>query len=540
MKNQLSHTDPPHGARFTLLLIPLFAAAALAMLGIVYPMLIGDALQAQIDAAPLANPQLTVTSDTGDALYAEEQTLSRLSAIGNPVAVVRYDTETVDGLRIRLLATEDTALEDSFVLTEGRMPQNRTECVIVGLVPASPDIASAVSGTDIGIGSAIRPCGKNGEVLTDNQTGTPCCLTVVGIGENVLSALAPITDSTVQLLVYTADDPCWQNPDTTDCLYLTDCSTDDPAAAVSAIASETAAARDAYRIALAEQRITAAAAAAKEADNAVIAHEITVQTVENRLNTANLRVSEAETNMMDAVAALQAEQQEFVSDMEYNEYYALRQVDLIPRRDRAEEGYAKQEEVIAQMNETLHAAYAERDAIAVELQHAADVLAGLQAEATTAHTALRQLQTQNEQGAQMQSWSITAADAHPAYVRLRAHAAAVRNTALLLCAAALGIYLVGSITAYAVSHRVTCSVTRALLSAIPVTVPAVLFGGCVLSAPIFAHAYPALQNTITLPLSFSELLPAGAAVLLLTVIISAGTAAIGCRLQHIQLTAKNQ
>ena len=182
-------------------------------------------------------------------------------------------------------------------------------------------------------------------------------------------------------------------------------------------------------------------ALAEEADNAVISHQITVQEIENRLDTANLRVAEAETNMMNAVAVLQAEQQEFVSDMEYNEYYALRQVDLIPRRDRAEEGYAKQEEVIAEMNTALQTAYDDRDATLAELHHANDILSSLQEEADRAHAELEKQQARLAQSSQAQPWMISVREQHSGYAALDAHAAAVQQRALLFAGIALLLFL---------------------------------------------------------------------------------------------------
>ena len=518
--------NKPSPSRLLLLLIPLFAAAALAMLGLVYPALIEGALDACCTSAPLGNPTVTVTADDGTSLYTDDQTLSRLSEIGTVTQITRLDTVTADGIRIRLLSA-GSAVSNAVVLTEGRMPQNDAECVIV-------PVGSAAGKT---VGAVIRPCGSHGEVLTD-ENGTPCALTVVGIGENILSVLSPIADNDTQLLVYTTSDRPWQNSDAVSVLYLTDCQADDPTDAVRSVYAATAQARTASRTALAGEQLQAYLIAADKADDAVTAQEITVQATENRLDTANLRVAEIETNMMDAIAALQAEKQQFVSDMEYNEYYALRQVDLIPRRDRAEEGYAKQESVIEQMNTDLHAAYADRDAIQTELQRAKAILAELNLASEAALAALQNQQALAAQNENPQIWHITEADVHPGYTALFAHAADIRSTAFLLCALCIGIYLVGSLTVYAVRRRAALSPIRFWLASVLITVPAILIGGAVPARPVFAYHYPALRTSLTLPALTAEALPAALAVLIAAAVAAAVVCIIGLRLCRSAQQAK--
>ena len=527
--------DPPIGARFLFLLIPLFAALLLGTFAFAYPAQLRAALDQLHEAAPLANPTLTVSAKAGESLQLPQTVLQSLNAVGTAVTAVRYDTETADGIRIRLLSYDSGSPDGAFVLTDGRMPQNSAECVVVPLNQnTAADKSAQHAALGIEIGTAIRPCGANGDALISGQSGMPCMLTVVGIGENVLSALAPISTGDTRLLVYTTTADDWNNPDAGMQLYLTDCRADDPLTAVQSVCDATADERRAYRMALAEEQLQQCTAAAEEANNAVISHQITVQEIENRLDTANLRVAEAETNMMNAVAVLQAEQQEFVSDMEYNEYYALRQVDLIPRRDRAEEGYAKQEAVIAEMNTALHTAYDDRDATLAELHHANDILSSLQEEADRAHAELEKQQARLAQSSQAQPWMISVREQHSGYVALDAHAAAVQQRALLFAGIALLLFLVSTVAVYAVSHTVGYPVPRFILSSLTAALPGVFLGSCVLTVLWFSNTYPALTDAVTLSHLTSDTLILGAAAVLLTVLFCAALSALGCRVQRIR------
>ena len=517
MKTKTHHTDTPHGARFTLLLIPLFAAVVCAAFAILYPGQIASALDTCNDLSSLSNPQISISG----IAVPDDALISDVTEISNYNVVVCYDTETADGKQIRLIGMNNGSLNLLLHVTDGYVPQlTPYECAVVAL---SPNAAPA-------IGTAIRPCDENGNVIL-SADGTPCQLTVVGIGENIHSALSPITDPAIDYLVYTASDEAWHTEDAVYCLLLDGFRTDDPYAAAQTLYQTHADAQNAYLAAQAEERRTALMIAAEEADKAVLAQEIVLQNLDNRLDTVNLRVSELENNMMDAVALLQAERQQFVSDMEYNEYYALRQVDLIPRRDRAEEGYAKQEAVIETINAELHAAYAERNQLAAEHAAAEQTRAALQDSADTALAALKSLQNQPHTTA---AWDIIPEEQHPGYVILQTHAAAVRKTAMLVSMIALGIYLVGSITLYAVSHRVTQTLFRAICSAALIAVPAILFGGCMMTKLIFASSYPALRETLVISIQAGDILGTGAIVLLAAAVVSFIASAVGHRIQRIQ------
>ena len=475
-------SDNAVGIRSLFLLIPLFAAAVCAAFAISYPRQITSALDTYTYHSSLGNPQLCIS---GIAVL-DDALISDITEIGPYTPAVCYDAQTADGKKIRLMNIGCSAIAMAFDITDGYVPQlTPYECAVVELTP----------GTAPAIGSAIRPCDENGEVLL-SADGTPCTLTVVGIGENILSALSPISNPTVDYLVYTVSDEAWHTEDAVNCLFLDGCYSDDPYAAAQELNRKHSDVQTAYLAAQAEKTRTDLLAAAETADNAILAQEIVVQNIDNSLDTANLRVAELETRMMDAVAALQAEQQQFISDMEHNEYYAVRQVDLIPRRDRAEEGYAKQEAVIDGIHGELQTAYAERDAIAAERDAAVQTLAELHSAAEQTHAALDAMDSEPQIRAV--SWDITTAEQEPGTAAMYAHTASLAKSAWLLCIALAAVFFIGSIFVYSVSRRAVISPSHFAVSALLAALPAVLFGACVLTDLVFAHTFPALTGTFAL------------------------------------------
>jgi hypothetical protein len=127
-------------------------------------------------------------------------------------------------------------------------------------------------------------------------------------------------------------------------------------------------------------------------------------------------------------------------------------------------------------------------------------------------------------------WDIVSAEQHPAYVTLTDHAASVRQTALLWSVIAAAVFLIGSITVYAVSRCAVWSAARFAVTAILISVPAVLFGGSILTNTIFSYRFPALTDTIKLPV-FSAMVPI-AGLLLLIAAFTFLTALLGIRIHR--------
>ena len=97
MKTQTHHTVTPYGARFTLLLIPLFAAVVCAAFAILYPGQIASALDTCNDLSSLSNPQISISG----IAVPDDALISDVTEISNYNAVVCYDTETADGIKFR-------------------------------------------------------------------------------------------------------------------------------------------------------------------------------------------------------------------------------------------------------------------------------------------------------------------------------------------------------------------------------------------------------------------------------------------------------
>ena len=87
---------------------------------------------------------------------------------------------------------------------------------------------------------------------------------------------------------------------------------------------------------------------------------------------------------------------------------------------------------------------------------------------------------------------------------MTAHASSLEKSAWILCAAFAVVFFIGSIIVYSVSRRTVIATSSFAVSALFAALPAVLFGGCILTNFVFAHAYPALTETFT-PSGFSPL-----------------------------------
>ena len=515
MKTTAAQTGNPIGIRFLLLLIPLFAAIAMSAFALVYPGQINAGLSTLELAAPAANPEVCVMTTDGEALLLPPETMTALAAVGEITPVHCLDTDGADGTSMRLLSMDAAALARAAYLIDGRMPQNETECIVVPLDTA-----------ETAIGAAIRPC------LTD--TDDPLTLTVVGIGENVHATLAPLTEDGTRFLVLTLPETADAAQIPVNTLYLSDCKTEDPIADVRAAYASTADARVKLQADNASAELKQHTEAAEEADNAILAHRITVQAIENRLDTAQLCVDELETNMMDAVAAVQAERQAFVSDMEFNEYYSLRQVDLIPRRDRAEEGFVLQEEAIEEINGQLLTAYAERDRIRAELARAQETAAQLEEAAVLAQKTLDEHRALAAQPNTAQEWSITAREDAPGHVRLTAHAAEQQTRMLLFAIIAFLVFTGVSVPVFARSKTSWCPTLRFALISGVIALPALFLGACILTRHVFGYHFPSLAASMPLQVFSPDTIWRAGLLLPFAMIISALTAYLGRRLSRTE------
>ncbi len=302
--------------------------------------------------APLAAPTAVISaSDPQEELILSSKAADMLSEHGTVVCASFMETRTEDALSLSFLALPQTYLSDAVRLHTGRMPQNETECVVVPL--------SAGGDTLSHIGAAVAvPAGD-----------TVSLLTVVGIGENRHALLSHLADSGLHAQILTTDTAAWcDTSDAAVAVLLSDAHTGHLHETIKNIEYDCASEQLNAYLASMQSAYDAAQAEADDAAEAVHAGEIAVLDAENKYNTAVLRASEAEANLLAAQDALDAERQQFYSDMETYEYYSSGQLALIKRRDLAEESFAEQEAAIAALLTALNEAYAARDTAAAYLR----------------------------------------------------------------------------------------------------------------------------------------------------------------------------
>ncbi|MBQ7983468.1 MAG: hypothetical protein IJ302_07855 [Clostridia bacterium] len=513
MNKLRSYLNTHRTALCCVLLVVLLLGTVCAAFCVTYPGHIRATLAALDAQTPASVPDAAVYTLQGDGALDTADTLGALSALGAVHSVTVCISDDADGTRLLLAAPADGLQETPglFTLTDGRMPQNESECVVV----LQDEAARAL----YEIGAAVRPVDGAG---ADGH----CVLTVVGIGTNTLDTLAPLSESAWQVLVFTPSASLWGGfADAASVLLLTDGAEGTVTAeAIRKIEDETASARNAVLQANAQDALLQLTSAAQEADNALTAQQIALQEITNRYETVLLRVAEAEANLLAANDALQKEQQEFVSDMEVNEYYAVRQVDLIPRRTLAEEGYAKKQAEIDLITASLHAAYADRNTVSAELAAAEVRLASLTAAAEAAHAALDAAEAAGTNGAA--PWQIRLRSEETAHLTMTASAHMARRSGILPSAAVL-LLTWGAVFGICFFGRYTRSdVYRFTFMALPAVLLGILLGAYILPTFCFRTQFPAL-TAVTLQLFDGGSAVACVGLFVLLVLLTAGAAAAG-------------
>ncbi|MGM9625420.1 MAG: hypothetical protein ACI3XM_06895, partial [Eubacteriales bacterium] len=474
-----------------------FLLAALTAYACVFPVFAHQSLRTLDAQAPLAVPAAVITNTDGSDMLLSDEAVQALAEIGTVIRGTVGNTYTANGIRLRLYGLSRTYLSEAVMLSEGRMPQNETECIAVSCGAGGEALCE--------IGSAVRICGDDGEAFS--------VMTVVGIGVNALSVCAPLTGDDRQALLYTTSDAAWADAVyAQDAIFLLTASgteADTIADRISDVRTRTADAQQkAYR-AVKEAALEQAKLRAEEAAAAVSAQEIAVQNAKNRCETALLRVSEAEGSLLAALGALETERQQFYSDMETYEYYATNQTSLIPRRDLAEESFTAQEEEIAVLTLLLDDAYAARDEADSALAGQTERLTVLRNELTDAQAAL-QTADSALQDIHVPEWESTLRSEEAGYAALSASAAAQR-TAYLIYAAVL---LLPTLLLFLPASRMgvfTADVSSGILSAV-LPVPAlclagVICGGCILPAVGFGYRFPQCAETMKAFSCFVRLYP---------------------------------
>ena len=403
-------------------------------------------------ATPLAAPAAVISAVGEDTLILSDAAREKLNALGQAVYVFSGMSPAVsetspavseknDFLSLSLFAAPQTYLADAVTLISGRLPQNGTECVIL-----SADILSALDTAADDLIGTVLPVSGTVTSLTGEASPAVSLLTVVGVGTNSRMTLYANTEAGIPTAVLTTDSAAWTSWDgARGTVYLVsenagETLSDD----IRAIYEETYSAQLDALIAHNGAVLSEAQSACEEAVAALSAQEIAVLEAENRYDTACLRVTEAEDALLAASDALEAERQQFYSDMETYEYYSSNQVALISRRDLAEESFAKQEAVIALLQTALDEAYDARNAAEDALDGAKAEYTALEETRITAEKALDRASVQNYTDITAPAWDVTLRREQSDYTAALDAARSERNRVLLPAAvcAALSVLLV--------------------------------------------------------------------------------------------------
>jgi len=354
---------------FCLLFCTVISAAFLSLGGAI-PVHMDKTVEALASRAPLSSPDVIISPFTLQPSRFSDDARSALEEYGDLTLITTLITTDRSGLPILAVGMPQSALSKSISLREGRLPQNENECVIVSVGTLSQSFAV--------IGSSVS--------FEENETP----LTVVGIGEN-LHGILDIYDRDVTVcvsytgladtitdpaaMIYTTDRASYTQNNAVCELALLDLnSTVEMLSAQKLTESLTERVNmkqdqnnlDAYNDLIETVRLRSDEL--RTLQKQITTQEIRVQELENQLDVATLKIVETENLLFDEMNALQTEKQEFIAQMEINEYYCINQVTLIPRRERAEEGYALHQKEIDTLTEVLHSAYRERNSVKAALQ----------------------------------------------------------------------------------------------------------------------------------------------------------------------------
>ena len=364
----------------------LFLSALSLAACVALPLRVTETAQSVADGLPYALPTLRIESNE----MFDAADITELSAHGDEAILysreLLYTTRSAEELSdLAALYTVDAARAGGFyTLREGRMPQNAGECVV-----------SKARGLFYEIGDTL--------VLWMNDTPI-YSLTVVGIADDVDSMLSAFADEEAMTLV--------------PALHIYRPKTDDVGALskaanyIAAIPNANDVKKTADDLALyvkakqegqSQTTFTPDEDAIRFAQESLNDAQIKRMRIENQITSLDAAATEAETAYLKASAELEAERQEFVSNMERHEAVRANQTHLITRKEAAEEAFAKKQAEIDQIYQNLTDIYAERDAL--RHAHAEAEQIALEAEQT-----LKKLKTgepSNEQSALIAEWIVT-------------------------------------------------------------------------------------------------------------------------------------
>ncbi len=345
----------------------LFLSALSLSVYFALPIRMEHTAKAAADEIPLSLPCVRVLTNE---MFSDEDR-AELARHGDVVFYTRELLSTTLSVKETAETAADTAdatlytvgaehAEAFYMLKEGRMPQNGSECVI-----------SSVRGAFYEIGDTL--------VLWSGETPL-YRLTVVGLaddGDSMLSAFVNKTDATVipTVHIYRPEDGSRAAEGDALCYIAAITGTEDANASADALKlyakanyeaeTDTAYVPD-------TDAMDAAQAAVNEA-------EIQRLRIVNQIASLDIAAREAEDAYLSASAALEYERQEFLSSMERHEAVRANQTQLITRKEAAEETFAKKEAELAVLYEEIEGVYAERDMLKFSLAEAQTAVAEAEA-----------------------------------------------------------------------------------------------------------------------------------------------------------------
>ncbi len=369
-------------------------------LGLLLPGMGETYLSSLFHKTPLSPAPLTLTA-VSPAFSQEE--LTHLAGMGTVIPYRSAVCTADNGQTLCLVGMDLTEALPAFALTEGRMPQNEYECVVVSHAKEEPPAVSVSTGTALRLFPADR---------SDNDTLLSEHMTVVGIGisaDALFSAAVPYGAPDGYL--YTT--PAAFSPDEAPkhvCLLPED-DADKTVQAVLAYCESQVQTREQRLLKDHSLEQSVYKAQAEEVGARATEALILLKQRENDLQTVTLQVKEAEQQLLEATEELERERQEFNSEMELYEYYATNQVTLIGRKNRAEESFAKKEAAIVLLQETLDRCYTALEE-ATRAKTAAEATYNALSEEVAAANALANAKASLAAPA---PWQITRRDTDPGY-----------------------------------------------------------------------------------------------------------------------------
>ena len=364
----------------------LFLSALSLAACVTLPLRVTETAQSVADGLPYALPSLRIESNE----KFDAADVAELSSYGDDAILyskeLLYTTRSAEDVTdLAALYTVDAARADGFyALREGRMPQNAGECVV-----------SKARGMFYEIGDTL--------VLWMNDTPV-YSLMVVGIADDVDSMLSAFADETAKTLV-----PALHiyRPKTDDMEAIS--KTARYIAVIPDVEDANKTADDLMLYIEAKQVGQSLTAPLPSEDDIRFAQEalndaqIKRMRIENQITSLDAAAAEAEAAYLKASAELEAERQEFVSNMERHEAVRANQTHLITRKEAAEEAFAKKQAEIDQIYQNLTDIYVERDALRQAHTEAEQI-------ALAAEQTLEKLKTgepSNEQGVSVSEWIVT-------------------------------------------------------------------------------------------------------------------------------------